>query len=30
LPDGRIFEFAGYFFETLFLEVVFKETPLRN
>ena len=30
LPDGRIFELATYFFETFFLEIVFKETPLRS
>jgi hypothetical protein len=30
LPDGRVFEFATYFFETLCLEVVLKETPLRS
>ena len=30
LPDGRVFEFAAYFFETFFLEIVFKETPLRS
>ena len=30
LPDRRIFELATYFFETFFLEIVFKETPLRS
>lgn len=30
LPDGRIFEFATDFFESLFLQIVFKETPLRS
>jgi len=30
LPDGRIFEFARDFFETFLLQVVLKETPLRN
>jgi len=30
LPDGRIFEFACNFFETFLLQVVLKETPLRN
>jgi len=30
LPDGRVFELATYFFETFFLEIVFKETPLRS
>jgi hypothetical protein len=29
-PDGRILEFAGYFFETFFLAVVLKETPSRR
>jgi hypothetical protein len=27
LPDGRLFELAGYFFETFLLGVVLKETP---
>lgn len=27
LPDGRIFELAGYFFESFLLGVVLKETP---
>jgi hypothetical protein len=27
LPDGRVFQLAGYFFEALFLGVVLKETP---
>jgi hypothetical protein len=30
LPDGRVFKFPAYFFETFFIEVVFKETPLRS
>jgi hypothetical protein len=30
LPDRRIFEFAADFFEPLFLQIVFKETPLRS
>ena len=30
LPDCRIFEFAADFFEPLFLQIVFKETPLRS
>jgi hypothetical protein len=29
IPDGRIFEFPGYFFEAFFLAVVLKETPSR-
>lgn len=27
LPDGWVFQLAGYFFEALFLGVVLKETP---
>ncbi len=27
LPDGGVFQLAGYFFEALFLGVVLKETP---
>ena len=30
LPDCRIFEFAADFLEPLFLQIVFKETPLRS
>jgi hypothetical protein len=30
LPDRRIFEFAADFLEPLFLQIVFKETPLRS
>ena len=30
LPDRGVFEFAADFFEPLFLQVVLKETPLRN
>ena len=30
LPNRRVFEFATDFFEPLFLQIVFKETPLRN
>jgi hypothetical protein len=29
-PDGRVFEFAAYFFEAFFLAVVLKETPSRR
>jgi hypothetical protein len=29
-PDGRVFEFEAYFFETFFLAVVLKETPSRR
>jgi len=27
VPDIRVFEFAGYFFQTFFLDVVVKDTP---
>jgi hypothetical protein len=30
LPNPGIFEFAADFFEPLFLQIVFKETPLRS
>lgn len=30
LPDGRVFELAADFFEPLFFQIVFKETPLRS
>jgi hypothetical protein len=30
LPNSGIFEFAADFFEPLFLQIVFKETPLRS
>ena len=30
LPDRRVFEFAADFLEPLFLQIVFKETPLRS
>jgi hypothetical protein len=30
LPDRRVFEFAADFLQPLFLQIVFKETPLRS
>ena len=30
VPDARLFELAGYFFETLVLVVVIKDTPSRS
>jgi hypothetical protein len=29
-PNGRIFQLAPYLFETLLLEIVLKETPVRS